>query len=815
MARASTSLIALAAAASWLAAARADDSLDVVRPDEGYRIARPDAAWTAKDLAAPAGTFHALKLERAPAPAEVSFTLYLGDLPKGGTAEAMCAANALRWRPRATAGVARGTRTIAGADAPSLSVDVAAFGTTVHVEQAYALHDDVVFLIQFQAPTASFAGHEKAFASIAASLAFLPKSAARDAGRALRTLAAKCGGDVPRARTWAEASARAAKEGRLVLVTFESFRGLPVQPLADSTLFMDDDVVALCRERLVALTWSDEADPPFDDAAVYGLGPHTFGQGVVVATPKGVVVASLGMLEPSLVDEMVRAALDAHPEATGASFAPDDAAAAVRRGDLARAETLLAAPKTADAWLLRCVLMRRLRRADDALAACDSAAAAGARADAVAVERGLALLHAGRIDEAAGAFVAAGDRPAPRYWLAVIRAVRAGVAAVKPELESIAADHPDSRWAWRAAALALGRGVATGAESVVWPAADVRDAAKARPYVAAAAKDAERAAADAVAYLLRTQRDDGTWPVPMAFTPDPTGPMTVAVASIAGQALLARRGRPDVDAAVERARDAVLRARPRLAKTRDSLFDYTVWARAFALRFLAACAKTEPPAPAARTRDAAAEIARALAADQAPSGGWSYVHLESAGASADNSISFTTAAALLALLDAADAGVAVDAKSVARSADLVASLRRADGTWAYQTATPGIADATEAALRGPLCALALRRAGRAKDAGDAAAVEAALVARLGASLAEAGKSLCHTAPDGVSAYYLLFGLRHAAEAFSGLPKDAAARRAVVDAVLRLRRDDGSFCDFPPVGPAYGTAAALTALDLLR
>jgi hypothetical protein len=42
-----------------------------------------------------------------------------------------------------------------------------------------------------------------------------------------------------------------------------------------------------------------------------------------------------------------------------------------------------------------------------------------------------------------------------------------------------------------------------------------------------------------------------------------------------------------------------------------------------------------------------------------------------------------------------------------------------------------------------------------------------------------------------------------------------ARRILLDAVLRIRREDGSFCDFPPAGPAYGTAMALEALDLLR
>src|SRR6185436_9825484 len=62
----------------------------------------------------------------------------------------------------------------------------------------------------------------------------------------------------------------------------------------------------------------------------------------------------------------------------------------------------------------------------------DAAREAGDRrrvdaARGVDVERGLVLLRATRLDEAAAAFRRAGDVPAARYWLAVTRAVRQGV----------------------------------------------------------------------------------------------------------------------------------------------------------------------------------------------------------------------------------------------------------------------------------------------------------------------------------------------------------------------------------------------------
>lgn len=795
-----------------------DAALEVVRRDAGIRLVRPDAAWEVRDLAPPGGTHHALRLERAPAPGEISFSVYLGDATPGMTADLLCAANEARWRTRAAGPVAHATVRAAGGDAPALTCEVDAPGGRVRLRQVYVVREGDVALLQCQAPAAQFDAQEAAFAAMLASFEFLGADASRDDARRIRMLAARCGNEVPRARTWAEAASRAGRDHRLVLVVFELYRGLPVAPYSDTTAFMDEDVVALCDKRLVVLPWNDQMTAPFTAASAYGLGPHTFGTGALVATPEGEVVGSIGVLEPVLLDAMLRSVLAAHPEATG-PFVPDpkDALAAFRRGELDRAETLLAKPATADEWLLRAALMRRLRRADDALAALDAALAAGADAARVAADRGLVLLRAARIPEAVESLRKAGDLPAAKYWLAIARALREGVEPVRADLVALTAADPPDRWSLRAAAVLAGRGVLTGAESVAWPDTYVLDAAAPQAAEPLGPDDVVRARTDAVTYLLATQRPDGTWPSPLAFTPDPTAQTTVAVTAIAGAALLPFRGRRDVDGAVARAVEAVLRACPRMAAARPGLFDYTVWAQIFSLRFLLAVETDAPVREAARLRVAAGGLANALSGMRQPSGGWSYIRLEGTGAPADNSISFLTAVAWLALREAKDHGLVVPDEVLDGGAALLASLRRPDGTWAYQTASPGITDPAEAALRGPLCALALRRAGRSEGLGDLEASLAAVAARFDASLLESGKSLCHTAPEGTAAYYLLYGYRFAAEALRELPAGAAApaRRALLAQVLRFRRADGSFADFPPIGPAYGTAMALEALRFLQ
>jgi tetratricopeptide (TPR) repeat protein len=797
----------------------ADEDLVVVREEEGYRITRPDATWRERPAALPATVHHGLRLEHAPAPAEVTLTIYQADVPAGASAAALMATTAEGWKRKAVGGVVlAATSTIAGETAPTLAWAMDLGGVRLAIRQHFLVKEGELLVVQCVAPAAGFSAQEAAFTAALASIAWLPADPARADARRFRLLAGRCGSEVPRARTWAEAAARAARDKRLVFVFFEQYHGLPIPPLADTTTFMDDDLVALCQERFVVLPWSDAVEAPFEDPATYGLGPGTFGQGALFVTPEGQVVGSLGLLEPGMVDVRARATLAGRPEATGSNPDPKDALLALRRGDLERAALLLAAPARGEEWRLRAALLARQHRADEALAALAKAAESRVDPQELAADRGLVLLRAARLSEAEEAFTAAGDLPRARYWLAVARAARVGLPGVQDELRTLAGGDPASRCTWRAAALLLGRGVATGMEALAWPPAAVEEAVVPVPSVVTPASEAQRAAADALAALLRTQLPDGTWPVPMSFTHDTTVPTVVAVTALAGKALLRRRGRPEVDIAVARALAAVRRAHARLLTTRGGVFDYTVWAQACALDFLAASARTGPPADAEHCRTAAGEIVQALHRTRAAGGGWSYANLGGAGLSTDNSISFLTAAVLLALVDARDAGVKLPDDLLARGCDVVASLRRKDGAFHYQTATPGSAGPTEAAFRGPLCLLALGRARKspAVSASERAAVQAALSSACSAALKEAGKPLCHTAPDGTSAYYLLFGLRYAAEAVPLLPPDAraTARRALLDAVLHLRRTDGSFCDFPPIGPAYGTALALETLAFL-
>jgi hypothetical protein len=294
-------------------ALRAEEDLALVRTDQGYRLERPDAAWRERPGPVPNAAHDALRLERAPGPAEVAFSVYQVDVPETATAETLIAGAAEGWRRQAVGPVAMGTSSVAGGAAPTMTWDMDRAGERLHIRQHFVVHAGMLHVLQCVAPAAAFADHAAAFAKALASFAFLPADPARSETRVHRRLAARCGSEVARARTWAEASERAKREKRLILVFFEQFRGLAIPPLANTTTFMDEDVVALCRERFVVLPWGDGVDAPFERPAEYGLGSHTFGQGVLFVTPDGKVAGGLGLLEPSLVEEAARATLARRP----------------------------------------------------------------------------------------------------------------------------------------------------------------------------------------------------------------------------------------------------------------------------------------------------------------------------------------------------------------------------------------------------------------------------------------------------------------------------------------------------------------------
>ncbi|MCC6409722.1 MAG: hypothetical protein IT453_21385 [Planctomycetes bacterium] len=114
--------------------------------------------------------------------------------------------------------------------------------------------------------------------------------------------------------------------------------------------------------------------------------------------------------------------------------------------------------------------------------------------------------------------------------------------------------------------------------------------------------------------------------------------------------------------------------------------------------------------------------------------------------------------------------------------------------------------------------LALQRNGRS-NAAELRRVLELFVAGRDVYAPEWGKALCHTSPTGFGAHYLLYDYAFACVAL-GLPSELDAterkrfRAVLLEDLLAQRLADGSFQDLPGLGRAYGTAAALLALDAL-
>jgi len=378
---------------------------------------------------------------------------------------------------------------------------------------------------------------------------------------------------------------------------------------------------------------------------------------------------------------------------------------------------------------------------------------------------------------------------------------------------------PDDPWAFKAAANVLDGGAfVNGAERPHWP-ADAAFAAAARPAgePLPLAQHA-RAARDALEFLLAGQQPDGAWIAPMEAFFLETGGYTCAVTALCASALLPHRTRDGrVEPALRRATAWLLAVREAggLSGGSDLMGVYSIWARAFALRFLAQ-ARAAGLGDEGALDAAVAALAESVLASQADGGGWPYVVLSgSAQGGLDTSASFLTAGVLLALLDARAAGAELPQAPLERGLRALAGMRGEDGTYRYFADVPEPAGDPEAGGRGPVCELALLRGG----AGDLDGVRRALEAfdaQRAALAREFGKDLCHTGPQGQGAHYLLYDWAFAAQAAAALPAGERARwrRALLGDVLAQRDAQGAYVDMPSLGRAYGSAMALVALDAL-
>jgi hypothetical protein len=381
--------------------------------------------------------------------------------------------------------------------------------------------------------------------------------------------------------------------------------------------------------------------------------------------------------------------------------------------------------------------------------------------------------------------------------------------------KALAEEHPDSPFAWRAAANLVSTPDRTCAGAArhsferigeCWlPEAGLpRDTRWRRT-----PGEAEDAAARAVAWLLSTQRGDGCWSdCRYAYwsSPSITPNAWMAITALAASALIEWRDLDPVaiDAALVRAEGFLFGpggGRLNVGENEEC------YAHAYRLLYLdRVLAQTEDDAQRTALLGRMKPIADALTAVQRMSGQWAHEY--------DNA--FSTAVALDALRRARSAGVDVQDAAIARGLDGLAGARFADGTFAYGGAgakgapSPHHDHAKDSSGRMPLCESELLAGGRS----DPRRLSHAMATFQQHFDRFAKVANCDYHTDGeLGGFFFLHDVYHSSVAIGLLPAPARPplARWLLEKVMELPQIDGSFLDDHEIGKSCGTAYALLTL----
>jgi tetratricopeptide (TPR) repeat protein len=659
----------------------------------------------------------------------------------------------------------------------------------------------------------------------------------------IAALAARCGREIEWIDDWKSAAGKAKRERRLILVMVRNISGFQLGNSFMTGPFTDPDVVKLVKHRFVALDFRKGMGAPFESHEVYGLGPSTFGTTILLTTPGGRVVGDTFCYEiSSFLDLLVETLAENRRICSVAP--PEDKSGAdlarwlLSRGEHERAAALLASPKTREEHLLKASLFRRMRKGEEALEELESARSIpGSESLAeLSVDEAVTYLRMGRPGEAYSCLRAALNRNPDLvrkgealYWLGACTFRLAGAEGARKVWEELVEAHPESPWAWKAAATLKGAAFSLSVlERHAWPSEEILPILSLPEPGPLPCGQRDRAQRDALDFLLANQRRDGSWISPAEVAkPSSRIPheFTVAATALAGLGLLPQRKDPRVSRALHRALGFILQAREveRVVGNRIYFMDYSVWSKTYTLWFFAR--SVEAGLIARETLETEMEkLVEELGEKQKSGGGWSYYvtrDLENLGRPSEQSISFITAAVLLALREAREAGIEIPRKISSRGISCMERMANEDSTFEYMLnhgnelarRKPNLEGA---AGRGPLCALTLYRWGR----GSLDSIRKTLrifAAHRELYAREKRKSLMHTGLGSQGSHYLMFDYANAALALSHLsPEERMVFRGVLlGLVLDARGTDGSYVDNPINGSHVGTALALIALNHLR
>jgi len=809
-----------------------------VNQTQGFSIERPGPEWRFRVASGPgAASFRLVITPGSKATPQV--TVQVTPVAGKTTSKHLVAAARARVADRPEySDVEELTRSIAGKTAHGIRVRYKTSAASFTIQQHYVIAGGNRYVLQCHALSGEFAANRKRFDKALSSFRLLPVSAEARRARRLRALAQKCGSEIEWAKTWKEAAQRARNESRLVLVSVWRLSGFDIIDAQQMGPFMDPDIIDLVRQRFVAFRHEPGMPAPFVDQGSYGMSKTTFGRAILVVDADGHVLAETSAVNRFAVYDFLVASLArlgskpvAEPRARSAI---DRAELALRRGELDRASQLLQGLEGAHE--LRASLYRRRRQGDRALAEIAGAIAAGSKSPSLMLEQASVLAGLGRIDKARAVLreiiarhPAGPEVAGAQYWLGALSLCDGDVRRARASFDRVIAAYGDSRWSWLSAATLIAMSkVPELKPRTQWPSEEALAEYRYRAPETRRASDLARVQRDATAYLLRSQRDDGSWADGTELVLGrtvPPHPFSIAKAAICGQSLLERRADDPrhLDAALRALRFVLAaNAQERQKAAKPSFMDYTPWSKAYSLWFIADCLSAGVGDTAA-LRAAARELVDELAARQKPGGGWSYYitrTLADGYSPSTRSISFTTATVVRALVAAKSAGIEVAKSLLGRGLDCLEAMRNQNGTFEYFMAPtppprPRATRRPGAAGRGPVCELALFEGGR----GSLDRLRGALgilMEHREALARQLGKVLMHAGSDGQGCHYLMFDYATAASAVAYLPQAERSRYRpwLLDLVLAARATGGSFRDTELTGWAYGTAMALRAFRAL-
>ncbi len=335
-----------------------------------------------------------------------------------------------------------------------------------------------------------------------------------------------------------------------------------------------------------------------------------------------------------------------------------------------------------------------------------------------------------------------------------------------------------------------------------------------------------------VAYLVKSQNENGSWGSPASnlhdiYAPPPGSQQAFQVASsaLALSALVEVGGDgKEVGAAVERATAWLLKKHAVRRVSPNTL--YNTWAHAYALEAFARLLEREKdPEQRKRLTKACRKAIQRLETFETVEGGWGYYDFQvRAKTPGPGATSFTTATVLIAMKMAQAQGVEVPERLVKRGLPVIHRSSRPDGAYSYSMRTRwapqmGVNKTKGSLARTPACLLAV-------DMWDDDVETKKFCQALdeletyGHFLRIARKyPIPHETWYQNSGYFCFYGYYYATWLFPRVPekKVDAYRKQIAGHLTKMQEKDGSWWDYQLFNfhKAYGTGYILIALGRCR